>query len=231
MKPRPSNKTLWLLAFLLVSMPLIAGCWLGDESASRDSRPAGNASGRSAGATTSGSAPPPVGGGQSAPDNKIQIIDAPGQTPGLQFRGKKFKLVTQNDLVNQYIPVTQTLDNWQEMFVVRRFPELASPREAIENVVDNLIEQGTDKNLISVEEGGQPENELAVDFIIWTEDQSLTEFNVHVYRRIQGGMIANMYLMRGYGLEGHKTLAATVAASRELILQSVLDSQFPLFIQ
>ena len=231
MKPRPYNKTLWLLAFLLVSMPLIAGCWLGDESASRDSRPAGNASGRSAGTTTSGSTPPTGGGGQSAPDNKIQIIDAPGQTPGLQFRGKKFKLVTQNDLVNQYIPVTQTLDNWQEMFVVRRFPELASPREAIENVVDNLVEQGTDQNLISVEEGSQPENELAVDFIIWTEDQSLTEFNVHVYRRVQGGMIANMYLMRGYGLEGHKTLAATVAASRELILQSVLDSQFPLFIQ
>ena len=230
MKPRPSNNTFWLLAFLLVSMPLIAGCWLGDESASRDSRPAGNASGRSTGATTSGSTPP-GGGGQSTPDNKIQIIDVQGQAPGLQFRGKKFKLVTQNDLVNQYIPVTQTLDNWQEMFVVRRFPELSSPREAIENVVDNLIEQGTDKNLISVEEGSQPENELAVDFIIWTEDQSLTEFNVHVYRRVQGGMSANMYLMRGYGLEGHKTLAATVAASRELILQSVLDSQFPLFIQ
>ena len=230
MKPRPYNKTLWLLAFLLVSMPLIAGCWLGDESASRDSRPAGNASGRSAGATTSGSTPP-GGARQSTPENNIQIIDVQGQPPGLQFRGKKFKLVTQNDLVNQYIPNTQTLDNWQEMFVVRRFPELSSPREAIENVVDNLIQQGTDQNLISVEEGGQPENELAVDFIIWTEDQSLTEFNVHVYRRVQGGMIANMYLMRGYGLEGHKTLAATVAASRELILKSVLDSQFPLFIQ
>ena len=230
MKPRPFIKTFWLLAFLLVSMPLIAGCWLGDESASRDSRPAGNASGRSAGATTSGSTPP-GGARQSTPENNIQIIDVQGQPPGLQFRGKKFKLVTQNDLVNQYIPNTQTLDNWQEMFVVRRFPELSSPREAIENVVDNLIQQGTDQNLISVEEGGQPENELAVDFIIWTEDQSLTEFNVHVYRRIQGGMIANMYLMRGYGLEGHKTLAATVAASRELILKSVLDSQFPLFIQ
>jgi len=230
MKPRPFIKTFWLLAFLLVSMPLIAGCWLGDESASRDSRPAGNASGRSAGATTSGSTPP-GGARQSTPENNIQIIDVQGQPPGLQFRGKKFKLVTQNDLVNQYIPNTQTLDNWQEMFVVRRFPELSSPREAIENVVDNLIQQGTDQNLISVEEGGQPENELAVDFIIWTEDQSLTEFNVHVYRRVQGGMIANMYLMRGYGLEGHKTLAATVAASRELILKSVLDSQFPLFIQ
>ena len=91
---------------------------------------------------------------------QIQIIDVQGQPPGLQFRGKKFKLVTQNDLVNQYIPNTQTLDNWQEMFVVRRFPELSSPREAIENVVDNLIQQGTDQNLISVEEGGQPENEL-----------------------------------------------------------------------
>ena len=224
MKPRPSNNTFWLLAFLLVSMPLIAGCWLGDESASRDSRPAGNASGRSAGATTSGSTPP-GGGSPSTPDNKIQIIDVQGQAPGLQFRGKKFKLVTQNDLVNQYIPVTQTLDNWQEMFVVRRFPELSSPREAIENVVDNLIEQGTDKNLISVEEGSQPENELAVDFIIWTEDQSLTEFNVHVYRRVQGGMSANMYLMRGYGLEGHETLAATVAASRELILSLIHISE------
>ena len=142
MKPRPYNKTLWLLAFLLVSMPLIAGCWLGDESASRDSRPAGNASGRSAGATTSGSTPP-GGARQSTPENNIQIIDVQGQPPGLQFRGKKFKLVTQNDLVNQYIPNTQTLDNWQEMFVVRRFPELSSPREAIENVVDNLIQQGT----------------------------------------------------------------------------------------
>lgn len=230
MKPRPFIKTFWLLAFLLVSMPLIAGCWLGDESASRDSRPAGNASGRSAGATTSGSTPP-GGARQSTPENNIQIIDVQGQPPGLQFRGKKFKLVTQNDLVNQYIPNTQTLDNWQEMFVVRRFPELSSPREAIENVVDNLIQQGTDQNLISVKEGSQPENELAVDFIIWTEDKLLTEFNVHVYRRIEGGMIANMYLMRGYGLEGHNTLAATVAANRELLLKSVLDSQFPLFIR
>ena len=116
-------------------MPLIAGCWLGDESASRDSRPAGDASG----VTTSGSTPPPGGDRQSASENQIQIIDDPGQTPRLQFRGKKFKLVTKNNLVNQYIPDTQTLDNWKEMFVVRRFPELSSPREAIENVVDNLI--------------------------------------------------------------------------------------------
>lgn len=139
--------------------------------------------------------------------------------------------MTRNDLVNQYIPVSQTLDNWQAMFVVRRFPELSSPQEAIDNVVDNLVQQGADPSLISIKKGGQPENELAIDFIIWTEDKSLTEFNIHVYRRMEGGMIANMYLMRGYGVEGHSSLSAAIATQRELLLQSVLDSQFPIFVQ
>ncbi len=163
--------------------------------------------------------------------NKIQIIDVAGQPPGLRFGEMKFKLVTQNDMVNQYIPVTQTLDNWEAMFVVRRFPELSSPQEAIDNVVENLMQEGADQNLISVKKGGQPENELAIDFIIWTEDKSLTEFNIHVYRRTAGGMIANMYLMRGYGLQGHNALSATIATNRNVFLQSVLDSQFPLFVR
>ena len=163
--------------------------------------------------------------------NKIQIINVSGQTPGLQFGSTKFKLVTRNDLVNQYIPVDQTLDNWEAMFVIRQFPELSSPQEAIDNVRNNLIQEGTDPSLIAVQKGGRPEDELAIDFIIWTDDKSLTEFNVHVYRKINGRMIANMYLMRGYGVQGHNTLSAAIAANRELILQSVLDSQFPLFLQ
>lgn len=211
-------------------MPLVAGCWLGDESASRDSRPAGDALRGSSTASTSG--PAGVGGsGTSAPVNKIQIIDVPGQALGLQFGSTKFKLVTQNELVNQYIPVSQTLDNWEAMFVVRKFPELSSPQEAIDNVVENLIQEGADQNLISVKKGGQPENELAIDFIIWTEDKSLTEFNIHVYRRVEDGMIANMYLKRGYGLEGHNSLSINIATNRELILKSVLDSKFPLFVR
>lgn len=117
------------------------------------------------------------------------------------------------------------------MFVVRRFSELSSPQEAIDNVIENLVQEGTDQNLISVKEGAQPENELAIDFIIWTEDKSLTEFNVHVYRKVEGGLIANMYLMRGYGLEGHNLLSATIATKRELILERVLGSKFPLFAQ
>lgn len=230
MKPRHSINTFWLLALLLVSMPLVSGCWLDDQSTSRDSRPAGDASRGSSG----GLAPGSTTAGRtvsSTTGNKIQIIDTPGETPGLQFGSTKFKLVTKNDLVNQYIPVTQTLDNWEAMFVIRRFNELSTPQEAIDNVRENLILEGADQNLISVKEGGRPENELAIDFIIWTEDKSLTEFNIHVYRRVEGGMIANMYLMRGYGLEGHNELSATIATNREVFLQSVLDSKFPLFVQ
>lgn len=228
MKPRHSIKTFWQLASLLALLPLIAGCWFGDESPSRDNRPAGDKSRGVSGAGNSGSKPAGANN-PSTTANKIQIIDGLGQSPGLQFGSTKFKLVTQNDLVNQYIPVSQTLDNWKAMFVIRRFSELSSPQEAIDNVVDNLVQEGTDQNLISIQEGGQPENELAIDFIIWTEDKSLTEFNVHVYRKVEGGLIANMYLMRGYGLEGHNLLSATIATKRELILDSVLGSKFPLF--
>ena len=229
MKPRPSNKTFWLPALLLTSMPLLAGCWLGDENASSNRRSSGDASRASSGTLLPGA-------GRSRPlastaANKIQIIDVQGQPPGLQFGNTKFKLVTQNELVNQYIPVSQTLDNWKTMFVVRRFPELSSPQEAIDNVVENLLQEGADQKLISVKKGGQPENELAIDFIIWTEDKSLTEFNIHIYRRGEGGMTANMYLMRGYGDQGHNELSAIIATSREVFLQSVLDSKFPLFVQ
>jgi len=195
---------------LLVLTPLIAGCWFDNELPSGDNRTGGGTLRGPSDPLTSGSTPP----GRSSTansSNKIQIIDVQGQPPGLQFGGTRFQLVTRNDLVNQYIPVSQTLDNWQAMFVVRRFPELSSPQEAIDNVVDNLVQQG--------------------DFIIWTEDKSLTEFNIHVYRRMEGGMIANMYLMRGYGVEGHSSLSAAIATQRELLLQSVLDSQFPIFVQ
>ena len=230
MKPKPSTKTFRLLALLLVLTPLIAGCWFDNELPSGDNRTGGGTLRGSSDPLTSGSTPP----GRSSTansSNKIQIIDVQGQPPGLQFGGTRFQLVTRNDLVNQYIPVSQTLDNWQAMFVVRRFPELSSPQEAIDNVVDNLVQQGADRSLISIKKGGQPENELAIDFIIWTEDKSLTEFNIHVYRRMEGGMIANMYLMRGYGVEGHSSLSAAIATQRELLLQSVLDSQFPIFVQ
>ncbi len=230
MKPRHSINTFWLLALLLVSLPLVAGCWLGDESLTRDRQSGPIAGDRSPTDRSPGASPATTPAGVSTNANRLQNIDIQG-TPGLLFNDTRFILVTRNDLVNQYIPVGQTLDNWEAMFVIRRFPELSSPQDAIDNVVENLIDANADQNLISVTQGSQPENELAIDFIIWTEDKSLTEFNIHVYRKIQGRMIANMYLMRGYGAEGHNGLSSTIATNRQLILDSVLSSKFPLFVQ
>ena len=228
MKPLSSITTFRLLALMLVSMPLFAGCWIGEEGQSKD-RPSGDQRPRS-GNPAGPQATSASGGAAGVATKKIQNIKIQN-TPGIQFGQTSFKLATKNNLVNQYIPVGQTLDNWQEMFVIRRFSDLNSPQEAINNVRENLIQDGADQNLISVSAGKQPDSELAIDFIIWTDDKLLTEFNVHVYRKVEGGMIANMYLMRGYGTEGHDSLSLNIATNRQLILDSVLGSQFPLFIQ
>ncbi len=229
MNTRSSITTFWLLSLAMVASPLLVGCRAGDDNLPRD-QPRDTSTTAGAGARIDGDQPhTSQSSGSSKSNNMLKTITINGQ-PGLEFGNTRFELVTRNDLVNQYIPVGQTLENWQAMFVIRRFPELSTPQEAIDNVVENLIEQGADQKLISVTKGSRPDRELAIDFIIWTEDKSLTEFNVHFYRNVDGNMIAKMYLMRGYGRTGHDELSSTIISSRQLIVDSVLDSEFPVFI-
>ena len=200
-----------------------SGCWLDDDNASALRRSSDSPAAASNPATTGAAS-----GGPSA--NKIQPFTRQGN-PALRFNGTEFVLVTQTDLVNQYVPVGQTLDNWEEMFALRRFPELNSPAEAIANVVDSL-DQNKDW-FKAVTSSSRPELEQAIDFVIWNDDKSLTEFNIHIYRKDPSGqgLISNMYLMRGYGMDGHENLIRTVGQSRQQIVDSIMDSGFPVFIE
>ena len=199
-----------------------SGCWL-DDDASALRRTTDSPAAAPNPATTGAAS-----GGLSA--NKIQPFARQG-SPALRFNNTEFVLVTQDDLVNQYVPVGQTLDNWEEMFALRQFPELNSPAEAIANVVDSL-DQNKDW-FKAVTSSSRPELEQAIDFVIWNDDKSLTEFNIHIYRKDPSGqgLISNMYLMRGYGMDGHENLIRTVGQSRQTIVDSIMDSGFPVFIE
>ena len=200
-----------------------SGCWLDEDNPSALRRSSDSPMSVNNGATTGG------GSGDSSA-NKIEPFLRQG-SQALRFNNTEFVLVTRSDLVNQYVPAGQTLDDWKAMFALRRFPELSSPAEAIANVVDSLDQNQQWPKKVT--ESSRPELEQAIDFVIWNEDKTLTEFNIHIYRKDPAGqgLISNMYLMRGYGREGHEKLIATLDQGRQVIVDSIMDSGFPVFVE
>lgn len=150
------------------------------------------------------------------------------RSTGTVYNNTRFELVTADDLVNQYVPVGQTLDNWQAMFALRRFPNMASTDEAIDNVTTMLQQQHpeTQYKVVANDNGSR-----GIDFVIWNSDKTLTEYNVHIYTPNPdgSGVLGNMYLMRAYGSDGHQKLIETVVAGREQITTSIYRHKFPRF--
>ena len=152
----------------------------------------------------------------------------PTGKPSFQFGKIDYVLVSNTDVVNQYIPFGQTLDNWTSMFALRKFPNMSSPDDAVSNVTENL-QLNHPETMFKVTRDDAT-GDRGVDFMIWTDDKQLSEFDVHIYQQRQGFVMGKMFLMRGYGEDGHVELLKEIADKKDDLTKSVFGFSFPVFI-
>ena len=115
------------------------------------------------------------------------------------------------------------------MFALRKFPNMSSPEEAVSNVTETLkVDHPETKFKVTPD---QASGDRGVDFFIWTEDKQLSEFDVHIYQRRDGGVLGKMFLMRGYGEDGHNNLLKKVADEKAALTKAVFGFSFPTFLE
>ncbi len=153
----------------------------------------------------------------------------PAGTPSFRFGNIDYVLVNRSEIVNQYIPFGQTLDNWTSMFALRRFPGMTNPSDAVGNVTETL-QADHPETMFKVTQDDVT-GDRGIDFLIWTQDKQLSEFDVHIYQRRNGSVLGKMFLMRGYGEQGHYQLLKTVADTKQSLTKKIFSFDFPQFIQ
>ena len=115
------------------------------------------------------------------------------------------------------------------MFALRKFPNMSSPDDAVSNVTENL-QLNHPETMFKVTQDDAT-GDRGVDFMIWTDDKQLSEFDVHIYQQRQGFVLGKMFLMRGYGEDGHVKLLKTIADSKASLTKQVFGFSFPVFIK
>ena len=204
-----------LAVVIAATTAITSGCF-------RDERPV-----RDAGTNPEGggnAAPATIGGGSP----KARNPNIPPGTESFQFGSIDYVLANKTDVVNQYIPFGQTLDNWTSMFALRKFPDMSSPDDAVNNVTENL-EVNHPETMFKVTQDAKT-GDRGVDFLIWTDDKQKSEFDVHIYQQRQGFVLGKMFLMRGYGEDGHVALLKEVADKKASLTKQVFGFSFPVFI-
>ncbi len=195
-----------------------------------DERPVRKSAGASA--TGSNSANGGAIGTQSASNSSTQNIrnpNIPEGTPSFRFANKDYVLVSSSDIVNQYIPFGETLQNWKSMFALRKFPNMKTPGEAVSNVTEKLKVDHPETRFKVTRDPKTGDH--GVDFVIWSQDKQETEFDVHIYQQRNGGVIGKMFFMKGYGEDGHIALIKKVADEKESLTKAVFGFNFPTFIE
>ena len=114
------------------------------------------------------------------------------------------------------------------MFALRKFPNMNNPDDAANNVTENL-QLDHPETMFKVTRDAAT-GDRGVDFLIWTDDKQLSEFDVHIYQQRQGYVLGKMFLMRGYGEDGHVALLKTVADSKASLTKQIFGFSFPKFI-
>lgn len=216
----------WVVATLIVSA---TGCnWDQRPVASggtSDGTPANEASN---GENSNATSDPRSNGNLNSTAAPIRNPAIPAGTPSFKFGNIDYVLVNRSDVVNQYVPFGQNLDNWTSMFALRKFPGMPDPDNAVANVTQTLQLEHPDTKFKITRD--PTTGDRGVDFLIWTPDKMLSEFDVHIYQRREGGVLGKMFMMRGYGPDGHMDLLKKVADDKAALTRAVFGFDFPVFI-
>ena len=167
--------------------------------------------------------------GDPASSSPARNPDIPEGTPSFRFGNIDYVLINRSDVVNQYIPFGQTLTDWTSMFALRKFPGMSDPEDAVANVTDTLKIEHPETEFEVTRD--RTTGDRGIDFVIWTEDKQLTEFDVHIYQKQDFGVMGKMFMMRGYDQQGHRELIQNIADNRKALTKSVFGFNFPVFIQ
>jgi hypothetical protein len=190
-----------------------------------DTRPVKNAAG---GPAVAGNGTNAASSGTNSGSPAARNPNIPDGTPTFRFGNIDYVLVNKSEVVNQYIPFGQTLENWTLMFALRKFPNMSSPDEAVENVTQTLKLDHPETRFKVTSD--QVTGDRGVDFFIWTPDKQKSEFDIHIYQQRDGGVVGKMFLMRGYGEQGHFNLLKKVADEKDSLTKAVFGFSFPTFI-
>lgn len=159
------------------------------------------------------------------------VLGAPGP---LTFEGTEFALswtgAAEVEAVQEYLPAGQTLESYDEMFIIRTATTSNTPLVAAQNMAAGLEERrGTDPvvnyDLIENEATG----EVVLDFLISDSSSGtvVVEWNAYRYLPLDGGIVGYAISRRGYGDDGAKAFLTGLKDWRQGSISALATMDVP----
>lgn len=134
------------------------------------------------------------------------LLGAPGP---LTFEETEFAFAwsgaTETEAIHEYLPAGQTLENYEEMFIIRTAITDNTPLVAAQNMTAGLEERrGTDPVLNYDLIENKASGEVVIDFLISDSSSGtiVVEWNAYRYAPLDGGIVGYAISRRGYGEDG-----------------------------
>lgn len=132
----------------------------------------------------------------------VSVTSAASAAESLEFDGQTLELAYQarenKEAIREFIPRGETLETWTKLAAIRDYADHDDPAAMVAAVVRGIREKYPEapyKVLVNKKSG-----DAIVDFLLWPEDESFTEFNVFRYSKgPRGGLVSQQYALRAYG--------------------------------
>lgn len=163
------------------------------------------------------------------------MVTAEDDETSLEFRDESFELAFVkekkegkfHEILNEYIPEEEDLEEWSAMIAVRKYPGRTDFEQLAKNVVKVLKEQNPDApyELQTLDNGKR----TMIDFITWDLKEEIIEFNVFIYELGGDGesILCKQYALRSYGQEEGMEFLDELKPLRPEILKAVTKFKFP----
>ncbi|QDU25930.1 hypothetical protein ETAA8_10020 [Anatilimnocola aggregata] len=165
----------------------------------------------------------------------LPLASSAAEPASLEFRDETFELAfvnvnrqgNFNEIINEYIPEGEGLEEWSSMLSVRKYPGRTDYRELADNVLKALKQQNP--LAPSAKHTSADGKRQMIDFITWDATQDIVEFNVFIYELGTDGksIIAQQYAQRAYGRDEGREFLTKMKQLRVPLLEAVGKFKFP----
>ncbi len=115
---------------------------------------------------------------------------------GVEFH-KAFEDVKDDAFIIEYLPKDQTLEQWTELFAIRKEASPLSPLDRVKGIAAYL--KKVNPNFKSQILKNKKADDAGIDFLVWPDDESMGEFNSWKYIQGETGTLYSyQYGRRGY---------------------------------
>jgi hypothetical protein len=121
---------------------------------------------------------------------------AVAETPTLEFAGEQYTLNFEDqatlpdgrpgDGVAEFTLAGETVEDWSKLFAYHAYPEMGDDPVAAVKLLGKIVKQtNKDANYAIIE--NETTGEAIIDFLTWTPESDIMEFNVFKYARAANG--------------------------------------------